>query len=63
MPHVNSILYTISKLTMAVYDIFIVFSIFKSLNLVVNIAVSNVRIRIYHMNLFISEIECLYFDY
>ena len=54
-----------TKLTMTVCDTFIVlvFSIFKNLDLVVNIAVSNVRIRIYHMNLFIPEIECLHFDY
>ena len=49
MSRVNSVLYTISKLTTAVSDILIVlvFTIFKNSNLVINIAVSNVRIRIY----------------
>ena len=64
MPHVNSILYIISKLAVAVCDIFIVlvFSIFKNLNLVVNIAVSNVQIQIYlflKSNVFILNIEVL----
>ena len=49
MPHENSIFYPISELATAVPDISIVsvFSIFKNSNLVVNIAASNVPIRIY----------------
>ena len=49
MPHVNSILYTISKLAVTVRDISIVLfsSTFKNSNLVINIAVSNAWIRIY----------------
>ena len=62
MRHVNSISYTISKLTMAVREnlIVLVLSIFKNSNLVVNIAVSNVRIQIYlflKSNVYILNIE------